>query len=286
VALSVDCNSRYCYLDPYVGAMIAVVEGARNVVCAGAEPLAITDCLNFGNPEKPEVMWQFQSAIEGIRDACQALGVPVVSGNVSFYNETNGRSISPTPTIGTVGLLEDVARHTTQWFKSEGDLVVLLGITREEVGGSEYASLSGGPVRGAPPWIDLDVERRVQRLCHEAIREDLVRSAHDIAEGGLSVALAECCISGPGAGLGAVLQLEGSIRPDALLFGESQSRIVLSIRRRSLPRLRELASRADVPVTLLGEVRGTRLVIGSLIDLPIAELRRVWSSALPQRMGA
>jgi len=286
VAMSVDCNSRYCLLDPYVGAMIAVVEGARNVVCAGARPLAITDCLNFGNPEKPEVMWQFQSAIEGIRDACLALDVPVISGNVSFYNETNGRSIAPTPTIGTVGLLDDVAKHTTQWFKTEGDIVALLGVTREEVGGSEYMALAHGQVRGAPPWIDLDVERRVQQLCREAIGEDLVRSAHDIAEGGLAVALAECCVTAPGAGLGAVLQLEGAIRPDALLFGESQSRIVLSVRRRHLPRLREMASRADVPLTVLGDVRGTRLVIGTLIDLPIAELRRVWADALPKRMGA
>jgi len=210
----------------------------------------------------------------------------VISGNVSFYNETNGRSISPTPTIGTVGLLDDVSKHTTQWFKSEGDMVVLLGVTREEVGGSEYMALSHGQVRGAPPWIDLEVERRVQMLCREAIAEDLVRSAHDIAEGGLAVALAECCITAPGPGIGAVLQLEGAIRPDALLFGESQSRIILSLRRRHLPRLREMASRADVPITVLGDVRGTRLVIGTLIDLPIAELRRVWAEALPRRMGA
>jgi phosphoribosylformylglycinamidine synthase len=286
VAMSVDCNSRYCYLDPYVGAMIAVVEGARNVVCAGGRPLAITDCLNFGNPEKPEVMWQFQAAIRGIRDACLALDLPVISGNVSFYNETDGRSIAPTPTIGTVGLLEDVDRHTTQWFKGEGDLVILLGVTREEVGGSEYMALAHGQVRGAPPWIDLEVERRVQKLCLEAIEEDIVRSAHDIAEGGLAVALAECCMTGPGPGFGAVLDLEGSIRPDALLFGESQSRIVLSIRKRQLGRLRDLATRAEVALTVLGEVRGTRLVIGTLIDSPITELRKVWTSALPRRMGA
>jgi len=286
VALSVDCNSRYCALDPYVGAMIAVVESARNVVCAGGEPLGITDCLNFGNPEKPAVMWQFKESVRGIRDACLALNVPVVSGNVSFYNETEGRAIPPTPTIGMVGLLDKIEHHTTQWFKTEGDLIVLLGRTREELGGSEYLALQHGLVRGAPPWIDLDVEKHVQRLCLTAITEGLIRSAHDIAEGGLSVALAECCMSGPGAGLGAVIELEGSIRPDALLFGESQSRIILSLRRRHLARLRELAAAADTPLAVLGEVRGRRLVISPLIDLDLDDLRHAWSDALPRRLGS
>ena len=286
LALSVDCNSRYCALDPYVGAMIAVVEGARNVVCAGATPLGITDCLNFGNPEKPEIMWQFAEAVRGIRDACVALGVPVVSGNVSFYNETDGRAIPPTPTIAMVGLLDDVDLHTTQWFKSDGDVIVLLGRTREELGGSEYLALAHGQVRGAPPWIDLDVEKQVQRVCHTAIAEGLVRSAHDVGEGGLAVALAECCISGPGGGLGAVIELEGAIRPDALLFGESQSRIILSLRRRNLGRIREIAAEAEVPCAVLGEVRGRRLAINPLIDLDLSELRKAWTNALPRRMGA
>jgi phosphoribosylformylglycinamidine synthase len=284
IALSVDCNSRYCALDPYVGAMIAVVEGARNVVCAGGAPLGVTDCLNFGNPEKPAIMWQFSEAVRGIRDACVALGVPVVSGNVSFYNETEGHAIPPTPTIAMVGLLDDVDHHTTQWFKAEGDLIVLLGRTREELGGSEYLALGHGTVRGAPPWIDLEVEKQVQRVCLDAIAEGLVRSAHDVAEGGLAVTLAECCISGP-AHVGAVIELEGAIRPDALLFGESQSRIVLSVRRRHLGRLRELAAQAEVPVGVLGEVRGRRLVINPLIDVSVDELHRVWMAALPRRMA-
>jgi len=236
IALSVDCNSRYCALDPYVGAMIAVIESARNVVCAGAVPLGISDCLNFGNPEKPEIMWQFGEAVRGIRDACHALSVPVVSGNVSFYNETEGAAIPPTPTIAMVGLLENIDLHITQWFKGEGDTIVLLGRTREELGASEYLALAHGLVRGAPPWIDLDVEKQLQRVCLQAIAEGLVRSAHDIAEGGLAVALAECCISGPGPGIGAAIELEGAIRPDALLFSESQSRIVLSLRRRHFGR--------------------------------------------------
>ena len=284
LALSVDCNSRYCLLDPYVGAMIAVVEAARNVVCAGARPIGLTDCLNFGNPEKPAVMWQFRQAIQGIRDACVALDVPVVSGNVSFYNETDGRPIPPTPTIAMVGLLEDIDTHTTQWFKSEGDIIVLLGRTREELGGSEYLALTRGLVRGAPPWIDLAVEKQVQTVCAAAIAEGLVRSAHDVGEGGLAVALAEGCITGPRPGFGAVVELEGAIRLDALLFGESQSRIVLSMRRRNLSRLRELAAEHDVPLTSLGEVRGQRLVIHPLIDVDVSELQRAWSTALPRRL--
>jgi phosphoribosylformylglycinamidine synthase len=286
IAMSVDCNSRYCLLDPYVGAMIAVVEGARNVVCSGAEPLGITDCLNFGNPEKPAIMWQFTESIRGIRDACVALNTPVVGGNVSFYNETEGRAIPPTPTIAVVGLLERLEHHTTQWFKSEGDVIVLLGRTREELGASEYLAIEHGQVRGAPPWIDLEVEKQVQRICLAAIQEGLVRSAHDISEGGLAVALAECCITGPGPLLGTTIELEGSIRPDALLFGESQSRIILSLRKRHLGRLRDLAATADVTVTVLGEVRGRRLVISPLIDVDCEELQRVYTQALPRRMEA
>ncbi|MGH7786948.1 MAG: phosphoribosylformylglycinamidine synthase subunit PurL, partial [Candidatus Binatia bacterium] len=284
IALSVDCNSRYCQLDPYVGAMTAVVEAARNVVCSGAEPIGVTDCLNFGNPEKPEVMWQFREAVRGLADACTVLGVPIVSGNVSFYNETDGRSIPPTPTIALVGLLTDIAHQMTQWFKAEGDVVVMLGRTREELGGSEYLATVHDTVRGTPPWIDLGVEMQVQRVCLQAIREDLVRSAHDVSEGGLAVALAEACISGPDEPLGAEIEMEASIRPDAWLFGESQSRIVLSLRRKHVNRLRDLARDADVPLTVLGEVRGRRLRIGTLIDVNAAELRRSWADSLQRHM--
>jgi phosphoribosylformylglycinamidine synthase len=286
IALSVDCNSRYCHLDPYVGAMTAVVEAARNVVCGGAEPIGVTDCLNFGNPEKPEIMWQFREAVRGLRDACNALAVPVVSGNVSFYNETDGRPIPPTPTVAMVGLLTDVAHHTTQWFKSEGDVIVLLGRTREELGGSEYLAIERGLVRGTPPWIDLSVEIQAQRVCLQAIREGIVRSAHDVSEGGLAVALAEACVSGPGEAFGAEIEMEAAIRPDAWLFGESQSRIVLSVRRKHVSRLRELARAADVPVVVIGEVRGQRLRIGTLIDVSSADLRHAWADALAELMGA
>jgi len=284
IALSVDCNSRYCSLDPYVGAVIAVAESARNVVCSGASPLGITDCLNFGNPEKPQIMWQFAEAIRGIHDACVALDVPVVGGNVSFYNETEGRAIPPTPTIGMVGLIENAERHVTQWFKTEGSVVVLLGRTLEELGGSEYLSIAHQATGGTPPWIDLSVERTVQQVCLTAIQEGVLESAHDVGEGGLGVALAECCITGPQRRLGAVIESQEPIRADALLFSESQSRILVSLRRSNVTRLREIASAAQVPFEVLGEVRGRRLVIQPSVDLDVDDMYAAWANALPRRL--
>jgi len=283
LALTVDCNSRYCRLDPYLGAVLAVVEAARNLVAVGARPLAVSDCLNYGNPERPDVMWEFQQGVQGIRDACVALDTPVVSGNVSFYNETEGRNIPPTPTIAMVGLLDDVETHLTPWWKAEGDVIVLLGRTREELGASEYLAVLHGLVRGAPPWIDLEAERRLHRLCLAAAEERLPRSLHDVGEGGLAVALAECSFGGPG--LGVRVDLEQGMRTDALLFGESQSRMLLSLPRRHLGRLRDLARREDVPLAILGEVRGRSLVIGDVIDLPLEATRERWRRALERRLG-
>jgi phosphoribosylformylglycinamidine synthase subunit PurL len=283
LALTVDCNSRYCRLDPYLGAVLAVVEAARNLVATGARPLAVSDCLNYGSPEKPDVMWEFQQGIQGIRDACIALGTPVVSGNVSFYNETEGHPIPPTPTIAMVGLIDDVETHVTPWWKVDGDVIALLGRSREELGGSEYLAFVHGRVCGAPPWIDLEAERRLHRVCLAAAGERLLRSAHDVGEGGLAVALAECSFGG--AELGARIALERGMRTDALLFGESQSRMVVSLRRRHLGRLRDLARREDVPFTVLGEVRGRSLVIGDLIDVPIESARERWRHGLDRRLG-
>ncbi len=283
LALTVDCNSRYCLLDPYVGALLAVVEAARNLVAVGARPLAVSDCLNYGNPERPEVMWEFQQGIQGIRDACVALGTPVVSGNVSFYNETEGRNIPPTPMIAMIGQLDDVETHLTPWWKAEGDVIVLFGRTREELGASEYLAVVHGLVRGAPPWIDLEAEKRLHRVCLLAAQERLLRSLHDVGEGGLAVALAECSFGGPG--LGARVALEQGARLDALLFGESQSRMVGSLRRRHLGRLRDLARREDVPLTVLGEVRGRSLVIDEAVDLPLETARERWRRALERRLG-
>ena len=284
LALSVDCNSRYCLLDPYVGAMIAVAEAARNVVCSGARPIGITNCLNFGNPEKPEIMWQFAQAVQGIHDACVALGTPVTGGNVSFYNETEGSAIPPTPTIGMVGLLDDVEGHMTQWFKAEGDVVVLLGRSREELGGSEYLATVHGQVAGTPPWVDLKLEKLLHKVCLKAIADGILSSAHDVSEGGLAVALAECCISAPAAKLGAVIEFDSAMRADAFLFGESQSRVVVSLPRRHLPRLREIVAAAPFEMHVLGEVRGHRLRIVPHLDVDVSELQAAWASALPRYM--
>jgi len=289
IAVSTDCNSRYCFLDPYTGGMIAVAEAARNVVCSGAEPKALTDCLNFGNPEKPDIMWQFVQAVEGMSAACRTLQTPVVSGNVSFYNETRGEAIRPCPTIGMVGVLRDVSRHTTQWFKREGDVVLLVGETLEEIGGSEYLEVIHGQVRGAPPVCNLEREKRVQQTILTATEEGLLRSAHDCSEGGLAVTLAECCITRPGPALGVKATLEESIRPDALLFGESQSRIVVSLDESKLEAFKEIVNRNGVPIRCLGMVGGNRLEIGfpgGSINLDVEEIRRIYKHSLRSCMQA
>ena len=301
VGLSVDCNSRYCSQDPYRGALIAVAESARNLAVSGARPLAVSDCLNFGNPEKPEVMWQFQQAIAGMRDACQALGLAVVSGNVSFYNETEGRAIPPTPTVAMVGLLTDVGRRLTQWFKRPGDVIVLVGETLAELGASEYLAVMHDRVAGRPPQLELEREKRLHQLCLDASAEDLLSSAHDVAEGGLAVALAEACISGPTA-LGAQVRLVGAGRPDAQLFGESQSRVLVSLPEAKLARLQTLAGSADLPCIVLGRVGGSILELqvdateqssetraastpADGIRLPVARLEHEWRTALARQLG-
>jgi phosphoribosylformylglycinamidine synthase len=209
----------------------------------------------------------------------------VVSGNVSFYNETEGRAIPPTPTIATVGLLDDVSHHLTQWFKEEGDIVVLLGKNREELGGSAYLATLHGQIQGTPPGVDLEMEKHVQKLCLAACREGLLRSAHDISEGGLAVALAEVCLSRPEGAVGAAIELEESMRADALLFGESQSRVIASLPPHFLPRLQALAQAEEVALTVLGEVGGQELVIRGLIRLPVSPLQEMWQTALEQSLS-
>jgi phosphoribosylformylglycinamidine synthase len=287
LAISTDCNSRYCYLDPYVGGMSAVAEGARNVVCAGARPMAVTDCLNFGNPEKPEIMWQFVQAVEGMSAACNALSTPVISGNVSFYNETKGKAIWPTPTVGMVGVIEDISRHTTQWFKRERDAILLVGETLEELGGSEYLENIHGLVRGTPPMLDLEKEKKVQEAVFTAIRQGLLSSAHDCADGGLAMTLAECCITGPGPHYGAEITQNTNLRPDVVLFGESQSRIVVSLEDKHLAAFKQIVNRLDVPVTFLGIVGGDRLTIDMperRIDNSIDEMKKIYWVALRELM--
>ncbi|MEC4670310.1 MAG: phosphoribosylformylglycinamidine synthase subunit PurL, partial [Nitrospirota bacterium] len=224
LALTTDGNSRYCLLNPYVGGNLAVAEAARNLVCSGAQPIGLTDCLNFGNPERPDIMWQFVLTIEGLADACQAFNIPVVSGNVSFYNETNGLSIYPTPIVGMVGLIDPANSVTTQGFKNPGDRVIVLGETKEDLGGTEYLKVVHSREQGSPPWINLETEKLLQACVLSLIREGLVQSAHDCSEGGLAVTLAESCLSpspGQDRPLGVRVQLsQNGLRRDALLFGE------------------------------------------------------------------
>ncbi|BCA56833.1 Phosphoribosylformylglycinamidine synthase 2 [Nitrospira sp. KM1] len=290
VAMTVDCNGRYCLLHPYDGARLAVAEAARNLVCSGAHPIGLTDCLNFGNPERPDIMWQFVLGIEGMKDACEHFQIPIVSGNVSFYNETNGLSIYPTPMLGMVGLIEDADHIMTQWFQEEGDAVVLLGNTREDLGGTEYLKVAHSREQGSPPFLNLDAEKAVQDLVLKVIHEGLVRSAHDCSDGGLAVALAECCVSSPGTRRGAVIKLHlDSLRRDALLFGESQSRVVLSMKPDYVQAVLQRAAEAGVPAATIGTVGGDRLLIdvekgrwtdGCRIDLPTETLYDRWANSL------
>jgi phosphoribosylformylglycinamidine synthase len=288
LAMALDCNPRWCWLDPYAGAIAAVAEAARNVACTGARPLALTNCLNFGNPEKPEIMWQFAEATRGLGDAAEALGTPVVSGNVSFYNETSGTAIHPTPTIAVVGLLEDWQRHAVSHFPEAELAVVLLGESREELGGSEWLWLRRGIEAGHPPAVDLEHERRLVGLLGQGVERGLLRSAHDVSDGGLALALAECSISGPGR-IGAKIALRDTIRPDALLFGESTGRVVTTTAEPEA--LLALAAEAGVAAQRIGETGGSRLSIGApkgdpWIDAAVDRLHEIWSRALPRRLEA
>ncbi len=288
LALAVDCNARYCYLDPFEGARLAVAEAARNIACAGAVPIGTTDCLNFGNPERPEIMWQFERSIEGIAEACAALQAPIVGGNVSFYNETEGRAIPPTPTIAMVGLLDDVKGALTQWFKKEGDLVFLLGDPAGSLAASEYLALLHDLEAGRPAAVDLERERAVHDAVRDARDAGLVVSAHDCAEGGLAFALMEGCISGPDGALGAEINLQAAGRLDALLFGEAPSRIIVSAPPESRARLEHVARGAGVPIHLLGRVGGDRLSIAvsgtRVVDLEVVPARSAWRGALSQHL--
>jgi phosphoribosylformylglycinamidine synthase II len=276
LAMTTDCNSRYIYLDPEVGGKIAVAEAARNVVCSGGEPIAITDCLNFGNPEKPEIFWQLEKAVDGMSAACTALNAPVISGNVSLYNETNGTAIYPTPTVGMVGLIQDLDHITTQSFKQAGDLIYVIGETKEEFGGSELQKLTYGRIFGKAPALDLDVEAERQSALLGAIRAGVVQSAHDVSEGGLGVALAESVM---GTGLGANVQLAGDAT--IMLFSETQSRFVVTVSPENKERFEEL-----VAATLVGNVTNDGKLVVAVneavsVDASVELLLQVWKGAIP-----
>jgi len=294
LALTTDGNSRYCLLNPYVGGTLAVAEAARNLVCSGAEPIGVTDCLNFGNPERPDIMWQFVVAIEGIADACRALNIPVVSGNVSFYNETNELSIYPTPILGMVGLIEPADRMTTQWFKDLGDHIILLGDTKEDLGGTEYLKLIHYREQGTPPWLDLDREKAVQQCLLSLIKKGLVKSAHDCSDGGLAVTLVECCVSHPMKPIGASIGLhQKGIRLDALLFGESPSRVVITVAAQHVEHVLNQARECSIPGVSIGQVGGDQLTVAVLsesgsetssISLSVEMLSDVWGHSLERAL--
>ncbi len=287
LALSVDGNGRYVYLDPFLGAQLAVAEAARNVACAGAEPVGATNCLNFGNPERPEIMWQFARAVDGLATACRALDIPITGGNVSLYNETDGRAVLPTPVLGVVGIIEDDSRVVRRTFQREGDLIVLLGTSANELGGSEYLKTIHGLVRGRPPALDLGREAALQRLIVDAIAQGLIRSAHDCAEGGLAITIAECCFD---SGLGALADLP-AVDVDAAdfcdistLFNESASRVVASADPQAAERLVQLGEKRSVPARVIGRVGGDRIRIGidgrGVIDEPVVGAERIWADTI------
>jgi phosphoribosylformylglycinamidine synthase subunit PurL len=282
LALTTDCNSRFCALDPYEGARLAVAECYRNISTVGAEPLATTDCLNFGNPERPDVMWQLVEAIRGLGDACRALATPVVSGNVSLYNETEGRAVKPTPTIGMVGLIDNAANAVGPAFQPDCS-IALLGVNTDEIGGSEYLDVIHKKQAGAPPKLDTAREIAVGKTCRALVAARLIASAHDCSEGGLAVALAESCIvpARPGAPLvGATVKLDETMRADLLVFGEAPSRIVVSFKPEREAEVRAIAAEHGAPMTVIGATGGKRLTIyqssARVVDVALDELAGAW----------
>ena len=281
LAASTDGNGRLCYLNPYIGGIIAVAEACRNVSCTGADPIALTNCLNFGNPEKPEIYYQLENCVRGIAYASEAFGSPVISGNVSLYNETRDQSIYPTPVIGAVGLTENVEKNCGIGFKNEGDIVILLGADSfqepiSSLAGSEYLEVIHGKVAGNPT-IDLEMEKNLQKCCRSLINSGLLNSAHDCSDGGLAVALAESCISG---GLGVTASLPDLERWDVALFGERQSRIVVSLSQEHLKKFSLICSNNGVPSVQIGTVNTGSFKIDGLVDLTLKRISDTWGNAL------
>ncbi|AJD90440.1 phosphoribosylformylglycinamidine synthase [Jeotgalibacillus malaysiensis] len=276
LAMTTDCNSRYLYLDPETGGKIAVAEAARNIVCSGGRPLAITDCLNFGSPDKPEIFWQMEKSVDGMSEACRVLNAPVIGGNVSLYNETNGTAVYPTPVVGMVGLIENLEHITTQSFKQAGDAVYLVGETKTEFGGSELQKLTAGEISGKAPELDLATELDRQEKVLAAIKQGLVQSAHDLAEGGLAVALAESAF---GSGLGVTAETEGSAVTE--LFSETQSRFLISVKPEN-----QQAFEALTGAKKIGEVTAQPVLKvvhngAAVIDQPVEKFEESWRGAIP-----
>jgi phosphoribosylformylglycinamidine synthase len=280
IALSVDGNSRYTRLDPYDGARLALAEAYRNVAVTGAEPLAVTDCLNFGSPEDPAVMWQFAEAVRGLADGCQELGIPVTGGNVSFYNQTGAVAIHPTPIVGVLGVIDDVAKRIPMGFSHDGDLIFLLGETGNEFSGSEWAWVAHQHLGGRPPRVDFGREQALAGFMARTAELGLVRSAHDLSEGGLAQALAESCLR---KGIGATV----SVADDAFvaLFSESASRVLITVPIGLRQAFEALVAEQEIPLTALGTTGGTSLVVKDHFEVPLDELRTAWSGTLPKLFG-
>lgn len=286
LAMKTDCNSRYVYLNPKEGTKIAVAESARNIVCSGGVPLGVTNCLNFGNPYKPEVYWQFAQAIEGMGEACRHFDTPVTGGNVSFYNESPETAVYPTPTIGMVGLIEDLKHITTSYFKDEGDLIYLLGEDKEELGGSEYLKIIHNKVAGDSPQIDLNEEKKIQDTLLRLIRKGLIKSAHDISEGGIVSALAECCIINQENQIGCEVEIPIKSRKDFSLLSESQSRIIISISESHQSELEHELKISGVKFIRLGKAGGKELKLKSLFKVSVNKLSDIYYNTIPSIMSS
>jgi phosphoribosylformylglycinamidine (FGAM) synthase-like enzyme len=280
IALATDGNGRYALLDPYAGAQLALCEAYRNVAATGARPLAVTNCMNFGSPEDPAVMWQFAAAVRGLADACAALGVPVTGGNVSFYNQTGGVAIHPTPVVGVLGVHDDVRRRLSLGFREAGASVLLLGRTAAEFGGSLWARVAHGHLGGQPPRVDLDAERRLALVFADAAAGGLLAAAHDLSDGGLAVALAECCLAG---GSGCTVSLPAD--PFTSLFSESAARAVVAVRPGGEAAFAELCASHGVPATVLGTTGGTALTVTGGFSIPLDELGAAHRPTLPALFG-
>ncbi len=285
LAMKTDCNSRYVYLNPKEGTKIAVAECARNIVCSGGVPLGVTNCLNFGNPYKPEVYWQFAQAIAGMGEACRKFDTPVTGGNVSFYNESPETAVYPTPTIGMVGLVEDLKHITTSYFKDEGDVIYLLGKDKEEIGGSEYLKIIHNIVAGDCPQINLDEEKKLQETLLNLIRKGLVKSAHDISEGGIAAALAECCIINQEKQIGCEVEIPVKSRKDFSLFSESQSRVIITTSESNSHKLEPELKHSGVSFTKLGTVKGSSLEIKNVFEIELSTLSDIYFNTIPKIMS-
>lgn len=284
LAVKTDGNARYTYLNPRKGGKIAVAESARNVVCSGALPLAITNCLNFGNPYKPEVYWTFTEAVAGIGDACRAFDTPVTGGNVSFYNESPNTAVYPTPVIGMLGLIEKLDNITTADFKNAGDVIYQIGEDNEEVGGSEYLYSYFDLVEGDAPDIDLEKEKNIQKFLLSAIDSGFINSAHDVSEGGIAVALAECCIINDENPIGAKVEIPVKSRIDFSLFSETQSRIIVTVPANKANQFEKLAGEKNIPVVKLGTTGGDSLKINGVIDVSLEKLKELYYNTIPGKM--